>query len=99
MARKVPPQLHRTTSRPFTSIAFISPGATASVVRACTKRSVNVELISPQLWKRVGVFDVSMHEQSTPAPLHRVEMLTMKRDAGTHDLHVAGTIATDRLDR
>ena len=66
---------------------------------AWTKLSLKAHLLRRQLRQAVRVRDILVHEQPTPAALHGVEMLAVKRNAGTNDLHVASAVAPDRLAR
>src|SRR5580704_16771456 len=97
IARKLPPQLQTTSSRPFSSTAFIPPGATSAALIAWTKLSLNAHLLRRQLRQTVWVCYVPVHEQATPAALHGVEVLAVERNTWTNDLHVARAVAPDRL--
>src|SRR6202030_2852364 len=72
-------------------------GETSAALIAWTKSSLNAHLLRRQLRQAVRVCDVPVHEQPTPAALHRVEMLAVERNTRTHDLHVARAVAPDRL--
>src|ERR1700686_2717357 len=86
-----------TSARPLSSTAFIPPLETSAALIALTKLSLNAHLLRRHLRQAVRVCDVPVHEQPTPAALHGVEVLTVKRNTRTNDLHVARAVAPDRL--
>src|SRR6202047_5618967 len=97
IAWKLPPQLQTTSSRPFSSTAFIPPGETSAALIAWTKLSLKAHLLRRHLRQTVRVCDVPVHEQPAPAALHGVEVLAVERNTRTNDLHVASAVAPDRL--
>src|SRR5512137_171648 len=86
------------SSRPFSSTAFIPPGATSAVWIAWTKLSLKAHLLRRELRQAVRVRDILVHEQPAPAALHGVEMLAVERNARTNDLHIAVPLAPERLE-
>src|ERR1700722_2867020 len=81
-----------TISCPFSSTAFIPPGAISLVLIARMNLSFKAHVLWRELGKAIRVRDILVDEEAAPAAFDGVEVFPVEGNTGENDLHVARAV-------
>jgi hypothetical protein len=81
-----------TISYPFSSTAFIPPGAISLVLIARMNLSFKAHVLWRELGKAIRVRDILVDEEAAPAAFDGVEVFPVEGNTGANDLHVARAV-------